>query len=263
MEATLTGRPAEDDPFGWRVPELPPGRTEALGRAVGAWTAEGRRVVITSDQASRLSEILAEAGHPVAVVPGIAEAPPAGAVALVERSLNAGFTGGPDGLVILTDRELFGTVRVRRPKALRRVVPRDILDRLNPGDLVVHVDHGVARYERMLRRGDAGEERDYLELAFAGRRADLRPGRADRADHALRRRRAPGALPPGRGRVGADEGARPQGGRRPRRRAPRALRRPRDGRGVRVRRGHARGRPSWRRRSRTRRPTTSSAPPPR
>src|SRR5207248_5443767 len=36
-----------------------------------------------------------------------------------------------------------------------------------PGDLVVHIDHGIARYERMLRRGAEGEERDYLELAFA------------------------------------------------------------------------------------------------
>ena len=96
------------------------------------------------------------------------EAPPPGAVALVERSLNGGFTGGPDGLAFVTDRELFGTVRVRRPRALRRVVPRDILERLTPGDLVVHIDHGVARYEQMLRRGGAGEDRDYLELSFAG-----------------------------------------------------------------------------------------------
>jgi transcription-repair coupling factor (superfamily II helicase) len=168
LPAALTGRPAEDDPFGWRAPELPPGRTEAVARAVAGWAGEGRRVVVTSDQAPRLAEILAEAGHPAAVVGAVREAPPAGAVVLVERSLNAGFAGGPDGLVVLTDRELFGTVRVRRPKALRRVVPRDILDRLNPGDLVVHVDHGVARYERMLRRGEPGEERDYLELAFAG-----------------------------------------------------------------------------------------------
>ena len=36
---------------------------------------------------------------------------------------------------------------------MRRVVPRDILERLTPGDLVVHIDHGVARYEQMLRRG--------------------------------------------------------------------------------------------------------------
>jgi transcription-repair coupling factor (superfamily II helicase) len=89
-------------------------------------------------------------------------------VTLVGRSLNAGFAGGPDGLVVVTDRELFGAVRVRRPKALRRVVPRDILERLVAGDLVVHVDHGIARYERMLRRGAPGEERDYLELSFEG-----------------------------------------------------------------------------------------------
>ena len=59
-------------------------------------------------------------------------------------------------------------MRVRRPRALRRVVPRDILERLTPGDLVVHIDHGVARYEQMLRRGGTDEDRDYLELSFAG-----------------------------------------------------------------------------------------------
>ncbi|MFN8630673.1 MAG: CarD family transcriptional regulator [Chloroflexota bacterium] len=84
-----------------------------------------------------------------------------------ERSLNGGFVGGPDGLAVVTDRELFGSVRVRRPKAMRRIVPRDILERLTPGDMVVHIDHGIARYEQMLRRGGSGEERDYLELSFA------------------------------------------------------------------------------------------------
>src|SRR4029079_7921593 len=85
------------------------------------------------------------------------------------RPLNGGFLGGPDGIVFVTDRELFGNVRVRRPKAMRRVVPRDILERLTPGDLVVHIDHGIARYEQMLRRSSGqGDERDFLELAFQG-----------------------------------------------------------------------------------------------
>jgi transcription-repair coupling factor (superfamily II helicase) len=135
--------------------------------AVESWQADGARVVLASDQAPRLADLLDTAGHPVAVVERIAEEPPAGAVVLVGRSLNGGFLGGPDGLAFVTDRELFGTVRVRRPKALRRVVPRDILERLTPGDLVVHIDHGVARYEQMLRRGTDGEDRDYLELSFA------------------------------------------------------------------------------------------------
>ncbi len=168
LGAAIGGGPSGGDPFGWHEPALPPARTEALARTVEAWAAEGWRTVIASDQAPRLAELLDQAGHPVGAVHRVAEPPPAGSITLVERSLNAGFAGGPDGLVLLTDRELFGSVRVRRPKALRRVVPRDLLDRLTPGDLVVHIDHGVARYERMLRRGGSGEERDYLELAFAG-----------------------------------------------------------------------------------------------
>jgi transcription-repair coupling factor (superfamily II helicase) len=157
------------DQFGWREPQLPPGRAASIAQAVERWQADGARIVLASDQAPRLAELLDEAGHPVAVVHA-PDAPPPGAITVVERSLNGGFEGGPDGLAFVTDRELFGSVRVRRPKAMRRVVPRDILERLTPGDLVVHIDHGVARYEQMLRRGNAaeGEDRDYLELSFNG-----------------------------------------------------------------------------------------------
>ncbi len=155
------------DLFGWREPVLPPGRTERLVDGVEHWLGEKARVVLVSDQAPRLAELLGEAGHAVGIVSRVAEAPPPGAIALVDRSLNGGFEGGPDGLALVTDRELFGSVRVRRPKAMRRVVPRDILERLSPGDPVVHIDHGIARYEQMLRRGEDGQERDYLELSFA------------------------------------------------------------------------------------------------
>ncbi len=165
--ALARGAQSSGDPFGWREPTLPPGRAGRLVEAVEAWRAEGARIVLASDQAPRLAELLGEADLSVAVVGRVGEAPPGGVV-LVERSLNGGFSGGPDGLAFVTDRELFGTVRIRRPKALRRVVPRDILERLVPGDLVVHIDHGVARYEQMLRRGGTGEDRDYLELSFAG-----------------------------------------------------------------------------------------------
>jgi transcription-repair coupling factor (superfamily II helicase) len=185
-DATIAGGGlSAGDAFGWREPALPPGRAAQLGTAVERWiggssgapdpadqgvsgTTATPRIVIASDQAPRLAELLAEAGHPVGPTLSVSVAPPPGAVALVERSLNGGFAGGRDGLVFVTDRELFGNVRVRRPKAMRRVVPRDILERLTPGDLVVHIDHGVARYERMLRRSAGeGDERDYLEISFA------------------------------------------------------------------------------------------------
>jgi transcription-repair coupling factor (superfamily II helicase) len=181
--AIAGGGLSSGDAFGWREPSLPPGRAAQLGQAVERWRAGGSgavagvladpgatapRIVVASDQAPRLAELLAEAGHPAGITGTVAESPPPGAIVLVERSLNGGFAGGPDGLVFVTDRELFGNVRVRRPKAMRRVVPRDILERLTPGDLVVHIDHGVARYERMLRRSAGeGDERDFLEISFA------------------------------------------------------------------------------------------------
>jgi transcription-repair coupling factor (superfamily II helicase) len=176
-DAIAGGGKSSGDLFGWREPQLPPGRGARIAEAVERWrSADGGsssaaqpRIVIASDQAPRLAEVLEEAGNAAGVTNGVPQAPAAGTVTLVDRSLNGGFSGGPDGLVFVTDRELFGNVRVRRPKAMRRVVPRDILERLTAGDLVVHIDHGVARYERMLRRSSGtGDERDFLELAFQG-----------------------------------------------------------------------------------------------
>jgi transcription-repair coupling factor (superfamily II helicase) len=169
--AIAGGGRSSGDLFGWREPQLPPGRGARIAEAVERWQEESSRprIVIASDQAPRLAELLEEAGHGAGVTDSIETAPPAGAISVVDRSLNGGFIGGADGLAFITDRELFGNVRVRRPKAMRRVVPRDILERLAPGDLVVHIDHGIARYEQMLRRSSGlGDERDFLELAFQG-----------------------------------------------------------------------------------------------
>ena len=274
LELTWESEPPEDaamargglssgDPFGWREPVLPPGRAGRIAEAVDAWRADGTRIVLASDQAPRLADLLGEAGHEVAVVGRVAEAPPPGAIALIERSLNGGFTGGPDGLAFVTDRELFGTVRIRRPRALRRVVPRDILDRLTPGDLVVHIDHGVARYEQMLRRGGAGEDRDYLELSFAGGDRIFVP-----VEQIGRVTRYAGGERPALSKLGGTEWLRAK--QRVRKAvddlaedllALYASRAGAQGHAFAAR--HARGSPRWRPRSRTRRPSTSCAPPPR
>jgi transcription-repair coupling factor (superfamily II helicase) len=170
-ESDAEGAPPGGNPFGWSEPALPPARVTGLATTVRRWRTERRRVVVTSDQSARLAELLAEADVVTAPTRRLREAPAPGAIAVVDRSLNSGFEGGPDGLVVVTDRELFGSVRVRRPRALRRVVPRDLLERLVPGDVVVHVDHGIAQYAGIARRpagGARGEEREYLELHFAG-----------------------------------------------------------------------------------------------
>jgi transcription-repair coupling factor (superfamily II helicase) len=169
-ESEVKGAPPGGNPFGWHEPQLPPQAIRDLGETITRWRREGLKVVLASDQSARLSEILGESDIIAAPTATLQEAPPAGGLALIERSLNSGFAGGPEGVVLVTDRELFGTVRIRRPRALRRVVPKDLLERLQPGDLVVHIDHGIAKYAGMVRRNAGGggpDERDFLELHFA------------------------------------------------------------------------------------------------
>ena len=193
------------DAFGWREPSLLPARSTQLAQSVARWQEEGARIVLASDQSPRLAELLAEGGHPVGVSDRLPQAPPPGAIALIERSLNGGFAGGPDGLVFVTDRELFGSVRVRRPRALRRVVPRDLLERLTPGrprrprrpwDRALRADARARRGRRGARLPRARVLR---------RRQDVHPGRADQPSLALLGRGEPAALEARWRRLGADE----------------------------------------------------------
>src|SRR4051794_34934429 len=83
------------DLFGWREPVLPPGRTERLVDGVEHWLGEGRRVVLASDQAPRLAELLGEAGHAGGIVNPIGGGPPRGAVAPLGGRPKRGLGGGP------------------------------------------------------------------------------------------------------------------------------------------------------------------------
>ena len=134
------------DVFGWREPVLPAGRAAAIGGA-GRWLAgRGSADRPRVGPGARLAEPR-RVGHAVAVTH--APFPPPGAVALVERSLNGGIRGGPTAFVFVTDRAVRYRPGPAAPLPSAGVVPRDILERPTPGDLVVHIDHGVARYERM------------------------------------------------------------------------------------------------------------------
>ena len=81
--AMASGARSSGDLFGWREPVLPLGRAGRLADAVSAWQEDRARIVLASDQAPRLAEILAEADHPAAVSDALVEAPPPGAIALI------------------------------------------------------------------------------------------------------------------------------------------------------------------------------------
>ena len=158
---------ADAEPGYAPAPALP-GRADRAGHWLIDLAAAGKAVVVTTDQASRVGELLEEAGRPLAPSAELHQAPEAGAIGLVHGSLSGGFAHDPSGLLVLTDRELFGATRVRRLTAAKRVVTRDLIGKLQPGDHVVHVDHGIARYVGMTQRTFGDDVREYLQLDFAG-----------------------------------------------------------------------------------------------
>ena len=161
------GVPSNTGETGFGVAPPLPGRAERLGGWLTELAAE-QRVVVTTDQASRIAELLEEAGRSTAATAELAELPPRGGIGLVHGSLSAGFSHAGSELLVLTDRELFGATRVRRLVPGKRVVTRDLIGKLNAGDPVVHIDHGVARYAGMTQREYGGAVKEYLQLDFAG-----------------------------------------------------------------------------------------------
>ncbi len=184
---------------GFGIAPALPGRAERLG----AWLTElaaTRRVVVTTDQASRIGELLGEAGRPTAANAELSEVPPRGGIGLVHGSLSSGFSHAPSNLLVLTDRELFGATRVRRLTPAKRVVTRDLIGKLSAGDPVVHVDHGVACYAGMTQREYSGAIKEYLQLDFAGEDKIFLP-----ADQIGRITRYSGGPAPALSRLGGTE----------------------------------------------------------
>ncbi|MEB3200223.1 MAG: transcription-repair coupling factor [Synechococcaceae cyanobacterium] len=74
-------------------------------------------------------------------------------------------------LVLVTDREFFGQqslaasgyVRRRRKAASRTVDP----NKMQPGDFVVHRNHGIGRFLKLEKLAISGEARDYLVVQYA------------------------------------------------------------------------------------------------
>ncbi len=160
-------------PLGERAVDLPSGvvesfagQIEGVTQEVRRWLAAGRRVVVSSRQAHRMSELFAEHGVPAGVVEDLREPPAPGTVAIVPQALTEGFT--LDDLVVLTDGEILGWRRRRRAvRWVRDGARLGSWTELEPGDLIVHVHHGIGVYRGLVRLAIGGSERDYLHLQYA------------------------------------------------------------------------------------------------
>ena len=170
LERWATGRERD----GYRVPFAPhdayAGRLQAAARELVRSVPRGDRIVVLTQQAQRFGELLGEAGLDAAVLDRLDAPPAGGSLSLVQGSLPGGWRiETPEGRVALaTDAELMGFVRKRR--ALRQSASHraQFLAEVSPGDFVVHSEHGIARFAGIVRRSVGDEQRDYLQLNYAG-----------------------------------------------------------------------------------------------
>jgi transcription-repair coupling factor (superfamily II helicase) len=141
---------------------------------------DGERVVVVTPQAARIQEMVQEAIRGLGIgdrgSDGMEPTDPRPLTPdplFVHGSLDEGFRSPDLNLTLYSDAEIFGW-RQRRPVAERkRKRDRSAEERaaflrgLKPGDYVVHIEHGIAAYEGLVRRSVGGIEREYLNLRYA------------------------------------------------------------------------------------------------
>ena len=165
------------------------GRVPEWRRDVVHFREQGRRVVFLLNSPGtmvRTGELLAEGEIPFTTVrpketgsgtvsePKTVPDPVSGGplpggnpVFLLQGHLNHGFVLPELGLVLLAERELYGE-ELRQPTRKRRPGASFVSDfrDLRIGDLVVHVDHGIGRYEGLHRMGGATAHRDFMLVTY-------------------------------------------------------------------------------------------------
>ena len=85
----------------------------------------------------------------------------------MEGTLSAGFEYPDLGLVVMTEGQVLARRKKTQVKKSNRDKVKSYTD-LTPGDLVVHEHHGIGRFIGMERMTVDGSERDFIKIAFAG-----------------------------------------------------------------------------------------------
>ena len=181
VEVVASGHEHAADVGTQPAPELPLNRKgEEPGTSLRHFLASyPGRVLIAADSAGRreaLIETLAAAGLKPDSIDGWPRflaadgAGPKFAIAIA--GLEQGFALKSPAITVLTERELYGE-RVRTERKRRRGAARDPdaiirdLTELTIGAPIVHVDHGVGRYQGLVSMELGGTEGEFLTIEYA------------------------------------------------------------------------------------------------
>jgi transcription-repair coupling factor (superfamily II helicase) len=151
-----------------------------LVRRLAHWQSHGLRVFVAAraqTQAERIATLLRHQG--VESKPRLAAFDPswlddpAPQVQIVVGPLARGVVLPADGLVLVTEEEIFGARAHRRKERAKTADPArpflEDLRNLAPGDYVVHAEHGIGRYQGLVHKAiPGGHTVDLIAIEYGG-----------------------------------------------------------------------------------------------
>ena len=159
------------------------------------------RLILISHQAARISELLDEEDIIAPPLTEIKQIPPPGSLTLIQGSLAEGWVMNSD-THLFTDGEIFGFIKQRRLTKKRPVPHQKFLIELIPGDYVVHIEHGIARFAGVITMSTDNTEKEYLVLQYAaGDKLYVPTDQIDRVNRYI----GAGEQPPVLSRLGTQE----------------------------------------------------------
>lgn len=157
--------------FDWqtREPEQFFSQMPLIKSEIESFQKKGQTVILQADnnkRAKQISQTMAEFGMDVPIV---------NPADLSEKQTQitvgffaSGFTLPNNNLVYLTEHELFNKVthHNRRIRTLENAQRLRSYTELKPGDYVVHVNHGIGRFEGIKTLENNGVKRDYITITY-------------------------------------------------------------------------------------------------
>jgi transcription-repair coupling factor (superfamily II helicase) len=145
---------------------------EQLAAQARRWAAEHRRLAVaawSNGSRERLGHLLREQGFKAEPITGLAalQALPPGVVGLATLGIERGFVA--DGFAVVSEQDMHGE-RISRPPRRRKRADQFIAEatEIAEGDLVVHQDHGIGRYDGLVTLTVTGAPHDCLRLLYDG-----------------------------------------------------------------------------------------------
>lgn len=149
---------------------------KALAQYIDAQIESGQRVLLCAESQGRrelLNTLLKEASLTAVMTPSLtAFINTTITVGLTVAPFIRGFENTPLGITVITETQLFGEqVQQKRLRKQRELDPnvmiRSLIE-LKPGDPVVHITHGIGRYQGLIHIDTNGINAEYVQLEYAG-----------------------------------------------------------------------------------------------